>query len=79
MIEFNSYSTGIQVTSLALSRVEGAPHKPFGLEPFGFELKVERLRAERFTPPDDLGIFDMAGVHHSIHPTGKQLRCFACG
>jgi hypothetical protein len=34
-----------------------APHKPFGLE----------LRAERFTPPDKLGIFDMPGVHNCIH------------
>jgi len=27
MIELHSYRTGIQGTSLALSRVEGAPHK----------------------------------------------------
>jgi hypothetical protein len=46
MIELNSYRTSIQGTFLALSRVEGAPHKPFGLE----------LRAERFTPMPDVHI-----------------------
>jgi hypothetical protein len=69
------YRTGIQGTSLALSRVEGAPHKPFGLESFDpesldLELETERLtteglRAERLTPPyDELRVFDMPGVHN---------------
>jgi hypothetical protein len=71
------YGTGIQGTSLALSRVEGAPHKPFGLESLDLEsfdlefttegLETERLRAERFTPPYDLGIFDMPGVHKPLN------------
>ena len=69
---FNINRVHIQGTSLALSRVEGTPHKPFGLEPLGIEsldleleterLEAEMLRAERFTPPDELGICDMPGV-----------------
>jgi hypothetical protein len=61
----------IQGTSLALSRVEGAPHKPFGLEPLGIELEAEMLRAERFTP--------MPGVHLSLHLTCQGLRPFHAG
>jgi len=39
-----------------------SPHKPFDLEPFGCELKAERLRAERFTPmpvkdPVSVGVY----------------------
>jgi hypothetical protein len=55
MIELYSYRTGIQGASLALSRVEGALHKPFGLESLDRELETERLRAERFTPPINSG------------------------
>jgi hypothetical protein len=40
MIAFHRYRTGIQGTCLALSRVEGAPHKPFGLE-----LRAEKVHA----------------------------------
>jgi len=45
-----------------------SPHKHFGLESFDLEA-LDRLRAERFTPPDKFGIFDMPGVHNSMHPT----------
>ena len=48
----------VQGTSFALSRVEGASHKPFGFESFDPELTTEGLRAERFTP--------IPGVHKCI-------------
>ena len=47
------------------------PHKPFGLESFDPELTTEGLRAERFTPPDKFGIFDIPGVHNRIQLTQK--------
>jgi hypothetical protein len=73
MIELNSYRTGIQGTSLALSRVEGAPHKAFGPESLDLELETERLRAERFTPPyDELRVFDMPGVHLALQRTANH-------
>ena len=68
------YRTGTQGTFLSRhSFSEGeSPHKPFDLEPLGIQfldlefeterLEAEMLRAERFTPPDKLGIFDMPGI-----------------
>ena len=58
--------------SLALSRVEGSARKPFDLESLDLELETERLRAERFTPPDKLGIFDLPGVHLSLDADGLK-------
>ncbi len=51
------------------SSVEASPHKQFGLE----------LTAERFTPPDKLGICDMPGVHQSLHQTPKAWRLLVSG
>jgi hypothetical protein len=80
MIEFDSYRTGIQGTSLGLKMVKGAPHKPFDPESLDLELETEGfttegLRAERFTPPyDELRVFDMPGVHIGLQPTPSSPR-----
>ena len=77
-------SVHIQGTSLALSNVERAPHKPFGLEPLGIEsldleletetLEAEMLRAERFTPPDIIGISDMPVIDSVLGGVHKALQ-----
>ena len=54
--------------------VEGSPHKPFDLELETERLEAEMLRAERFTPPDKLGIFDMPGVHKALSADSYSLR-----
>jgi hypothetical protein len=49
-----------------------APHKPFGLERLDMSSST-CLTAERFTPPDKFGIFDMPGVHKALHPTAGAV------
>ena len=62
----------------AMSSVEASPHKQFGLESFDHEA-LDRLTAERFTPPDKLGICDMPGIHLSLHQTPKAWRLLVSG
>jgi hypothetical protein len=42
-------------------------------------LETERLRAERFTLPDDLGIFDMWGVQKALYLTAIPLLFMTAG
>ena len=47
-----------------------AQEKSFDLESLDLDLETERLETERLeterlTPPDNLGIFDMPGVHQA--------------
>ena len=53
------------------------PHKSFGLETCR-RAQIESLRAERFTPPDNSGIFDMPGVPQLLPADSQMLAAVAC-